>query len=233
LHGLVDRTRYIPLLAAPRLGSARERALAHYLQAFLRVYHAAARVSGSTVVIDSSKHASLAYCLRRARGLDLRVVHLVRDSRAVAYSWATKIQRPDSATESYMTTYAPATTAGVWNAQNAALQLLARSDTPVLRVRYEDLVAAPEDTLRRIASFAGIGVTDEKLPFLGSADSEPWANLTPAHTASGNPMRFAVGRIAIHADERWRTAMASRPRRTVTALTLPLLAYYGYTGAEL
>jgi hypothetical protein len=199
---------------------------------FLQVYRAAAQVSGTNVDVDSSKHASLAYCLRRAQGLDLRVVHLVRDSRAVAHSWATKVHRPDSATETYMTTYAPATAAAVWNSQNTALQLLARSGTPVLRVRYEDLVAAPGETLLLIANFAGIRVTDDRLRFLSSADGETWANLGPAHTASGNPMRFAVGRIAIQADERWRTAMTSRHRRTVTALTLPLLALYGYTGVK-
>ncbi len=33
--------------------------------------------------------------------------------------------------------------AGHWNVQNQALQLLARTGTPTLRVRYEDLVTAP------------------------------------------------------------------------------------------
>jgi hypothetical protein len=43
-------------------------------------------------------------------------------------------------------------------------------------------------------------------------------------------MRFATGKIPIAADDRWRTAMPARARRTVTALTLPLLARYGYAG---
>ena len=42
---------------------------------------------GGVVVIDSSKHASLAFCLRSCPGIDLRVVHMVRDSRAVAYPY--------------------------------------------------------------------------------------------------------------------------------------------------
>jgi hypothetical protein len=41
-------------------------------------------------------------------------------------------------------------------------------------------------------------------------------------------MRFATGSVAIRPDDRWRTAMPAGQRRAVTALTLPLLARYGY-----
>jgi hypothetical protein len=41
-------------------------------------------------------------------------------------------------------------------------------------------------------------------------------------------MRFATGRIPIRADDEWRTAMSGAQRKTVAALTLPLLAHYGY-----
>jgi hypothetical protein len=54
--------------------------------------------------------------------------------------------------------------------------------------------------------------------------------LNKAHTASGNPLRFATGKVAIRGDERWRAAMPAAQRRTVTALTLPLLSHYGYLG---
>jgi hypothetical protein len=43
-------------------------------------------------------------------------------------------------------------------------------------------------------------------------------------------MRFTTGKISIQSDERWQTAMPAAARRTVTALTLPLLRYYGYSG---
>ena len=43
-------------------------------------------------------------------------------------------------------------------------------------------------------------------------------------------MRFATGKVAIRGDERWRTAMPDAQRRTVTAMTLPLLKHYGYLG---
>lgn len=233
LRHSVDRARHIPLLAAPALPPALLRTLSEYTGYFLRTYTAIAAVSGSRVVVDSSKHASLAFCLRWSRELDLRVVHVVRDSRAVAFSWTQRVIRPESAADPYMPTYPPARAALLWNANNGALQMLAHEGVPTLRVRYEDLVSAPAATLAKVADFAGIAAPPAAaLGFLGEDSGEPWAVLGTAHTASGNPMRFATGKIVIRSDDRWRTEMPLSHRRTVTALTLPLLARYGYTGAR-
>jgi hypothetical protein len=54
--------------------------------------------------------------------------------------------------------------------------------------------------------------------------------LSPNHQVAGNPMRFRTGRVDIRADEAWRTGFGAARRRLVTALTLPLLARYGYLG---
>lgn len=228
LRRAVDRTRCIPVLAASALRPSSRARLDEYVGNYVRVYQSIARISGRGVIVDSSKHASLAFCLRRQPGLDLRVIHVVRDSRAVAYSWTRQVSRPDSARLTYMTTYSPAAAASHWNVQNGALQLLARTGTPTLRVRYEDLVSRPEATLAQIAAFAGLAAGGRELRFLKTDGAGPWADLRAAHTASGNPMRFLTGRIAIRGDERWRSAMPATQRRTVTALTLPLLAQYGY-----
>jgi Sulfotransferase family len=228
LWAAVDRTRYIPRLAAPVLRPGLRRRLEEYLGYYARVYSAAAEASGCPIVVDSSKHASLAFCLRWHPGLDLRVIHVVRDSRAVAFSWAQTVSRPDSARASAMATYSPAAAAGHWNAQNSALQLLAGVGVPTLRVRYEDLVCSPAAILGRIADFARIEADGSQFGFLGADASTRWADLRAAHTASGNPMRFTTGRVTIRRDERWRTAMPPGQRRTVTALTAPLLAQYRY-----
>lgn len=226
LKDAVDRTRHIPLLAGPGLPASMRRNLAEYTDYYLRLYQAIGEVSGGAAVIDSSKHASLAFCLGRCDDIDLRVVHLVRDSRAVAYSWSTKVARPEGGADSFMTTYRPAPAAAHWTAQNGALQVLARRGTPVLRVRYEDLVEWPEATLARVAAFAGLPAAD--LGIRQSGDGIRQVELGQAHTVSGNPMRFASGVTTIRGDERWRTSMPGAQRRAVTAITLPLLAHYGY-----
>jgi hypothetical protein len=97
-----------------------------------------------------------------------------------------------------------------------------------LRVRYEDLVRDPERAIRQIVTFAGMPGGAATLEFLGADHTGRWADLSAAHTASGHPTRFLAGRVRIRPDENWRAAMPAAQRRTVTALTLPLLARYGY-----
>lgn len=228
LRGRVDRARLVPLLSVAAFHSTFQPVLDEYVTYYIRLYAAIKEISGEPVVIDSSKHASLAFCLSSSPGLDLRVVHVVRDSRAVAYSWSKSVKRPETAAESQMWTYPAASAAMRWNVQNAALQLLSQAGTPTLRVRYEDFVRDPAATLRDIASFADLPGGPE-FRFL-QAD-EPglwWADLRATHTASGNPMRFTTGRIPIRHDDRWQTAMLASKRRAVTTLTLPLLMRYGY-----
>jgi hypothetical protein len=88
-------------------------------------------------------------------------------------------------------------------------------------VRYEDLVENPTRELQRLLEF--VGVVDP-LAFLVDHEAE----LSPAHTCAGNPMRFEVGALSIKSDDAWRRELPRTTSRTVTALTLPLLYAYGY-----
>lgn len=169
-------------------------------------------------MIDSSKHASLAFCLAAA-GVDVHVVHVVRDPRAVAHSWRRRVERPEDGRP--MTHWSPSRTSLHWLSENLSLGLLARRGVPVTLVRYEDLLGAPADTLRRLVARIGLSC---RLDFLSGS----WAELSTAHTASGNPMRFATGRTELTRDDSWRAAAGSRQLRLVTALTWPLMIKYRY-----
>jgi len=229
LRDTVDRTRFIPLLAAPPLRPpAFQRALDEYRSYYQRLYAAVAEVTGCQVVVDSSKHASLAFCLARSQ-LPVRVVHMVRDPRGVAYSWTRRVSR-DVVAGTYMRTQPPVRTALEWDAQNAGMDLLAAVRVPVLRVRYEDLAAAPEAVLRQIAAFTGFPAAGG-LGFLDHDSSGQWAGLGVLHAVAGNPMRFTTGRIEIRTDETWRHALPLRARVSVSALSLPWRARYGYLRA--
>jgi hypothetical protein len=230
LRSRVDRNRHIPALAGRGITPRRRRALHEYTSYYARLYAAIADVSDCELIVDSSKHPSLAHCLRSLSEIDLYVVHLIRDSRAVAYSWSTRIRRPDTDGVSYMWRYSPAVAAAQWTAQNAAFHLLEKLGCPTMRLRYEDLVTEPELATRQVAKFAGLPEQDS-YPFLAEGASNS-ARLDSAHSVSGNPLRFATGMVPISSDERWRTSMPKAQRRAVTALTLPLLAGYGYLGAK-
>ncbi|WP_174551863.1 sulfotransferase family protein [Herbidospora mongoliensis] len=215
LRHKVDRTRRVPVFVLGLI--SREAQLTEYVASYHRIYAAAAEVVRGQVVIDSSKHASLAYCLSAI--LDLTVVHVVRDPRAVAASWRRKVARPEDGRP--MARWSPARTAVHWFVQNLAYEVLRRKGVPIVRVHYEDLVEKPADTLRALAGKLGLPDSHEALAFITGRT----ARLGVAHTVSGNPMRFHVGRV------RFRDRRPDLPfphRWAVTALTLPLLLWYGY-----
>ena len=58
-----------------------------YCQRLGQLYRAIREVSGCQVIVDSTKSPPFAMLLRNVPGIELRVAHLVRDSRGVAFSW--------------------------------------------------------------------------------------------------------------------------------------------------
>lgn len=225
LRSRVDRARYLPQLMGPAAAHPRGTELAAYTDAYRDVYAAIAEESGASVVVDSSKHSSLAFCLRHHDDIDVRVVHVVRDSRGVAYSWTKEMARPESAVgRQLMTRYSPVRSALLWDANNTSLGILGRLGTPRLLMRYEDFLADPRSAVRRIAGFAELPIAPGDLDFLGDAHVE----LTQAHTVAGNPMRFRTGRIELRRDDAWKQQLPRRQQRVISALTAPLLLRYGY-----
>lgn len=225
LQRRVDRTRFVPRLALSRSLGRRRAELDEYVTAFTRLYAAIAQTTGGAVVIDSSKHPSLAFCLRTAPDIDLRVLHVVRDSRGVAYSWTKDVRRPESATgEGLMTRYSPARSAVLWAGHNLCLGVLGRLGTARLLLRYEDFVAEPRPVLSRLADFAGLDLPAGALEFV----SDGGVRLGSSHTVSGNPVRFSTGPLRLRRDDTWRSRLPRRRRLLVSLLTLPLLARYGY-----
>ncbi|HEY1486738.1 MAG TPA: sulfotransferase domain-containing protein, partial [Micromonosporaceae bacterium] len=224
----VDRTRNVGRLALPaRLN--RRRDLARYTDLHRRLYAAIATVAGATVVIDSSKHISLASTLRHEPGIDLRVLHVVRDGRGVAYSWSKEVVRPEAAsgTDALMPQYSILKSGLLWSTHNALFGVVKAAGARVMRLRYEDLMADPIGTLATIRSFADLpaGVVDYIAP---DADGAMVAQLSAPHSIAGNPMRFTSGGVKLRTDSAWRAAMPAPKRRLVTVLTWPGRVRYGY-----
>lgn len=199
---------------------------ARYADLIERLYGAILEVSGGRIVVDTSKTPVEALILARVPGLKCRAVHLVRDGRGVAFSWAKRgVRRPEIVgEEAVMLDYRPLYIAPRWVYGNLFFELL-KTRVPTARLRYEDLVRAPqeyvEDALRR----AGAPSDPAGLAALGSGR----VTLGTLHTIGGNPMRFGAGETAVRADEAWRSEMAPGSRRSVTAVTWPLLLLYGYS----
>jgi hypothetical protein len=224
LRNSVDRVRCIPALALSALQSREyQEKLKQYTTILERLYGAIQKVSGCKVIIDSSKDPIQGFILNTIPNIDLRIVHLIRDSRAVAYSWQKKKRRPEIFwKEEYIPRYSSVKSTQDWMRKNLMVEALGFLCHHVMRVRYEDLVKDPQSVLSQTA--ASLAEVEPKTDFLEGQ----FVNLQVNHTVAGNPFRFKTGAIEIQNDNEWETKMDKRQHLFVTILTAPLLLGYGY-----
>lgn len=224
LKDRVDRKRFIPMMAMPMLRtSVFEKALAAYSQVLLRLYTAISKVSGCRVIIDSSKNPSHGFLLNTLKNIDLYVIHLVRDSRAVAYSWLRKKIRPEIHWKKQtMPIHSIMKSSVEWLALNMLTQSMMYFNSNYIVKRYEDFVAELNLSLKEISEYL-----NENEPDL-SIKSNCIYNIVKAHTVSGNPIRFMGNEIKVRPDREWQRKMPKGKRAAVSCLTWPLLCRYRY-----
>lgn len=211
LERRVARQRYLPVHLGPWAGGASfTDDSRRYQEVYARLYQAIADVSGARVVVDASKLPAQAAALAAGPAdLDLRIIHVVRDVRGVAWSLANRsVARPHATggTE-HMYTQSELTAALRWTLCQQEVPFLRRTGVPVSRLEYEQFMARPAASL--ITALDGVG-----LPVAGDALGhvrDRTAELGPSHGLSGNPGRFSAGNTDLRADDVWRREM--RPVR--------------------
>ena len=225
LERAVERERLLPLLLEPRVSRGYAAKLDEYADLLGKLLRGIAKASGAHVVVDGSKLLSRALVLRHVTGIDLSFLHMVRDSRGVAFSWSKRVARPETVgTVVYMPRFGPAAISTQWLYHNVGAHLLGLLGHRHAFMRYETFVADPRAELARVLELLGQAESVPGLGFLGEEMS-----LKPTHSVWGNPMRLDTRAVAIKLDDQWRRDMRQRDRRVVTTLTWPLLYAYGYT----
>jgi hypothetical protein len=220
LRRSLDDLKHVGRLLRRSVSPERSAAFAEYGELLERLYRAILAVSGQRVVIDSTGDGPHGLILSRLAGIELHVVHLVRDSRAVAFSWRRARRRPEIHWASEDMPIEPiSTSARRWLMHNLLAERLASSAASYRRLRYEDFASDPDAALAEILA---------AFPWASPAPSVSAMVLRPTHTVSGNPIRFQQGPIEIELDCEWRKAMQRRDRLVTTAMSWWLLAHYGY-----
>jgi UDP-N-acetylglucosamine transferase subunit ALG13 len=225
LQARVDRTRYVPNLLLPGTRPLARLDLEHYATYYGSLYAAARDVAGADLLVDSSKHVSTLAALTNVADLELRAVHVVRDVRAVAYSWQRSIARPETSDGAAMPRYGPLKVSFWWQLDNLVAEVIGRT-IPVMRVRYEDLMEDPVSTVSAVAGFARMGHDDEDISAVLHNDGT--AVLGAGHQVAGNPSRFVTGSVPLKLDSKWIADMNPAKRRLLSAVNGPMLRRYGY-----
>ena len=217
------RQRHLPGLLAPR--RPRVRCAVELRKAYAAVYRAVAEVTGSAVVVDASKGPALGAALAGAPGVDLRMLNVVRDPRAVAWSWRRHVDRPHATSGTDEMWRIPVhRSAAQWSALQLEVEAIAYAGrVPVARIRYEDLVADPVADAGRPRRQRWACRWVRGRPAGGRRRA---GGARPSHGLSGNPGRFRSGPCRCSATTRWATEMpASSPRARHGAHPPPARTY--------
>jgi hypothetical protein len=220
----VSLHRHSLVYLSPLKASSFVRDAAEYAETVTRVYQGIRSITGSDVIVDSSKIPSYYFILKESDQLDTKIVHIVRDSRAVVYSNRRKKYDPSNTWgRKYLLQQGLALTAVAWNLKNAFISsAMAKRDDSIL-LRYEDFMAAPSEALHRVVRF--VDPAQFPPPIQGGR-----LEIGTQHTLGGNPVKFRTGPVQLRLDDEWQSMMDQRHRILVTGLTWPMIAAYGYLG---
>ena len=212
-RGLISNRRTPRLLRGRAAWSDDECSMAAL---YVALYRAIAGVSGARLIVDSSKTPAYGMFLAAQPELDVRVIHLVRDARAVAHSWTRRKTWKAAAAgdERLMKQLNTGGAARQWLIANLFCEFMRRSADHVVTVRYEDLAADPEGVVERALSELDVPTSSA-------------ASLTD-HGFLGNPIRFDRAPREVVLDDAWLVELPDRQRRLSTLLTFPLLLRHGY-----
>jgi hypothetical protein len=185
-------------------------------------------VTGGSCVVDSSKSGIRLKYLLRNPALDVKVIRLVRDGRAVALTYTDPARFADAGDPGLRAGGAGGDRAHErlpwraavreWRRSNEAAEAIVRGLPPSrwIELRYEDLCRSPAETLRRVYAFMGVDPAGLVLDFRRRE-----------HHVVGNGMRLdATSEIRL--DDRWRTALTADDLATFEADAGSLLRRLGY-----
>jgi hypothetical protein len=227
------KRRWPRLLYERRRPSAPLRSYARLTRTFFESIRA---VSGKPVIVDSTMVPIRAYALGMVPGIDLYVVHLVRDGRGVVTSHRKSFEKDLQAGITWDQKGHPMWKTAVrrrvlylvsvirWTVLNLASEWICSQLGPkrTMRLRYEDFVADPKSALERIGSLIEVDLRDVAD---AASSGKP---MQAGHNIGGNRTKKS-GTITLRPDaQEWRTALSPTERLLSWMSMGWLLRRYGY-----
>ena len=188
--------------AVLRLVPSHERSLRKLGQRNRAFAHVILDATDKRVFVDASKEGMRLRYLRRYLGMQLKVVHLVRDVRGVVASSRKRHEDVDVASA-----------AKGWARTNATLMRHLEGLDPRARtlLRYEDLCRDPDGTLAALHAFMAVTPVGASVP----SDANRSQHLL------GNRARLR-SMTEIRLDEQWRSSLSSDERATIMDASAPI-----------
>jgi hypothetical protein len=241
--------QFEPYHCLPRLLREQQRPspeFQRYMTQTRALFAAIQQVSGTSIIVDSSKVPVRALILGLIPGIDLRVVHLVRDGRGVAWSLKKSYDRSMFRSENIQTLFSSQRSffqnikasvirydrrAYIW--LGFRLWVLSNLVSNWVReqlgtqramlCRYEDMIIHSEQVLNKISAFINVdlGQTTEKLTH--------GVPLAPSCAFAGNEKILQEQVVHLRLDTRWIEQFPPVDRLIFYLLTGWLMRKYGYS----
>ena len=195
-----------------------------YARLTLALFESIRAVSGKPILVDSSTVPIQAFALGMIPGIDLYLVHLVRDGRGVITSQKKTFKRYRAGIMRDHKGHPMWKTVVRWTVRNLVSEWVCIQFDPkrTIRVRYEDFVADPKTTLEKIGSLIGLDLTSVAN---AASSGKP---MHAGHNIGGNAAKES-GIITLRPDaEEWKTALSPTEQRLSWMLMGWLMRRYGY-----
>jgi len=218
--------RRVESVLSPPLLLADRRLTSLYRDVWTTTLRAIRRVSGKEIIVDSSKSARTSAWRARALvtwcGVDLKVIHLVRDPRAVMWSILRGSNRGLEMGQDAELPGGAYRALFSWSWVNGLVDWSSarRFRSDLLRLRYEDIFSRPLQGLRLLGAFVDLDMQ----PLIDRVVSGE--ELDPGHGVGGNRTR-RQGPLRLSYDEEWKERLPAYTRR-LAWLSWPLAHRYGY-----
>ena len=175
----------------------------------IKLYEIAAEAWSRQVIVDTSKLPKKAVHLYLRDPGRVRILHLLRDGRAVLAS-RTRYMSTENAADRWV------------HYHNLAQPLLRRwvPDEHKMVLRYEEFATDPALHARRLCEWLGIEFVPEMLDVGGGRTH---------HSAGGNPARFSLSRGIRPPDERWRSDLGAEQLERFERIAGALNRQLGYS----
>lgn len=197
-----------------------------YISVFNSVYKTASDLSGSKLLIDSSKYPLHLLAMNQSSSINSRNMLLIRDPRAVAYSWT----KPKVRTEIHhevrlMPKYNVVRSALAWNVSNSLTKKVKNFSDYYRVQKYEDFIIEPLTQVNEIVDFSmdsKIKINDDIFTDNGSGE---------LHRIAGNPLDSDKKNQEIKinpTDNKWKEKLSSRQKSIIKTICRLQMKEYGY-----
>jgi hypothetical protein len=218
LQGNYERFRRLRRLARRH----KDPSFSVYSESSYQLFRSIRDVSGKEIVLDASKNPIRGHALSLVDGLDVRMIHLVRDPRGVCWSQRKQFAKDVAKGLTKEFHGIPVRkTALSWVITNLQASWVRRQKASSLGVRYELFATRPIETLAEIGQQLKLDLSPLQTKIQMGQDLEV------GHVVAGNRVRMSKS-VSLRLDEEWKSKLTTSEKRLVWLMSGWLSKQYGY-----